>query len=605
MTMAAGARGDPSQLNSWKFDYLAPILVFLLFLGILGLVENHYLARLVALVIFWAALATTWNWVGGYTGQLSLGHAAFVGLGAYLGYALEKEFGIPPWYAMCLAIPLGAIAAVVIGAPTLRLSGVFFSLATVVFPLTLQIFFTYWGYQEALIPAKPNNPFLYMQWEDPRAYAILFGSLLLIYWFATVALTRSRWRYYLAAIRQDQIAAASVGINTWVVKLIVFVLSGSAACVLGVAYAQMLFVVTPETVFGINISLQAMVLCLVGGIGRSYGAILGTLIVIPMTQALEARFESNPGVPQLVYGIMLIIVILLIPNGVVARLKELPWLAGMRRTRDNKFSDASFSSPAIVETGGRPFEPAVLHTGGVLLKAEGLRMSYGGVVAVNDVSFDIPRGQFLGIVGPNGAGKTTLFDLLTGFQRPTSGQIQLEGTAITNLRPYQLARMGLRRTFQVPRPFPLLSVYENVLLGTLTVRERTKDNTEEATWRTLDSIGLAKRASSPAGLSTPSQIRLLEVARAVVAQPKILLLDEPLAGLDPSETHELIEILQKLHRSGLTILIVDHAIGMVARVVERMVVLNNGAIIADGSPDQITHLPRVVEAYLGTRWQDA
>jgi ABC-type branched-subunit amino acid transport system ATPase component len=247
----------------------------------------------------------------------------------------------------------------------------------------------------------------------------------------------------------------------------------------------------------------------------------------------------------------------------------------------------------------------VRDTGGVLLKAEGLRMSYGGVVAVNDVSFDIPRGQFLGIVGPNGAGKTTLFDLLTGFQRPTSGQIQLEGTAITNLRPYQLARMGLRRTFQVPRPFPLLSVYENVLLGTLTVRERTKDNTEEATWRTLDSIGLAKRASSPAGLSTPSQIRLLEVARAVVAQPKILLLDEPLAGLDPSETHELIEILQKLHRSGLTILIVDHAIGMVARVVERMVVLNNGAIIADGSPDQITHLPRVVEAYLGTRWQDA
>jgi branched-chain amino acid transport system ATP-binding protein/branched-chain amino acid transport system permease protein len=607
MMIETSSRPRQSRLNSWQFDYLVPVLALILFLGLIYGLHSNYLARLTALVLFWGALSTTWNWVGGYTGQLSLGHAAFVGLGAYLGYALEKEFGIPPWYAMVLAIPLGAVAAVLIGAPTLRLTGVFFSLATVAFPITLQIFFTYWGYQEALIPPKPDHPFLYMQWEDPRMYAILFGSLLLVYWYTNVAIARSRWRFYLGATKQDQIAAASVGINTWTVKLIVFIVSGAAACVLGVIYAQMLFVITPETVFGINISLQAMVLCLVGGIGRSYGSLLGTLIVIPMTQALEAYFESSPGVAQLVYGIMLILVILLIPNGVAARLQSLPWFTGKRTLVAE--SRAAASSPASPTLPDRMLpsrrSEASTTSNKVVLKVDQLRKRYGGVTAVNNVSFAVQAGQFIGVVGPNGAGKTTLFDLLTGFQHPTSGQIHLGEIDITVLSPYKLARMGLRRTFQVPRPFPMMSSYENVLLGILAVADRVKEDADNATWRALDAIGLAGRAEITAGLLTPSQIRLLEMARAVVSEPKMLLLDEPLAGLDPSETQELIDILSKLHRSGLTILMVDHAIGTVAKVVERMVVLDNGVLIADGPPDEVTHLPRVIEAYLGTRWQDA
>jgi branched-chain amino acid transport system permease protein len=165
--------------------------------------------------------------------------------------------------------------------------------------------------------------------------------------------------------------------------------------------------------------------------------------------------------------------------------------------------------------------------------------------------------------------------------------------------------MGLRRTFQVPRPFTLLTVYENVLLGALPVSSRLGGDIEGPVWQALQSIGLADRAASPAGLLTPSQIRLLEVARALAGKPEILLLDEPLAGLDPAESKELIDILQGLRRSGLTIIIVDHAIATVAEVVERMIVLDNGSLIADGPPDEVTRLPRVVEAYLGTRWQDA
>jgi branched-chain amino acid transport system permease protein len=608
MMMPSKAYRPPAGSDSWKRYFLLPVLVFAVFVVALTFVNDRYTVRLLALVIFWGSLATTWNWIGGYAGQLSLGHAAFVGLGAYLGYVLEKEFGIPPWYALAGAIPVGAVAAIIIGGPTLSLTGVFFSLATVVFPFTLQILFTYWGYQEALIPSKPDSPTLFMQWDDPRAYAILFGFMLLMFWLATVALQRSRWRYYLAAIRHDQIAAASVGINTWRVKLATFVASGSAACMLGVVYAQLLFVVTPETVFGVNVSLQSMVLCLVGGLGRIYGPLLGTLIVVPMTQALEARFEAFPGVPQLVYGLMLIAVILVIPNGVVARLQD----SGPGRRFFRKGSAVAPTEQSVwlkgdVESSGvEPQAPLpIRRLGDAVLSVESVRKAYGGVVAINDVSFTISSGEFVGIVGPNGAGKTTLFDLLTGFQRPSAGRIRLGSIVASELPPYQLSRMGLRRTFQVPRPFTLLTVYENVLLGALPVSSRLGGDIEGPVWQALQSIGLADRAASPAGLLTPSQIRLLEVARALAGKPEILLLDEPLAGLDPAESKELIDILQGLRRSGLTIIIVDHAIATVAEVVERMIVLDNGSLIADGPPDEVTRLPRVVEAYLGTRWQDA
>jgi branched-chain amino acid transport system permease protein len=217
----------------------------------------------------------------------------------------------------------------------------------------------------------------------------------------------------------------------------------------------------------------------------------------------------------------------------------------------------------------------------------------------------VDRGEFVGIVGPNGAGKTTLFDLLTGFQPLTSGEIRLGTEVSSGLPAHQFSRQGVRRTFQVPRPFPTLTVRENVLLGALPVRDRLDERIDTVVRRALGAIGLADRPDTPAGLLTPSQIRLLEIARALAGNPTILLLDEPLAGLDHSETQELVAILQKLHRSGLTIILVDHAIATVAKVVERMIVLDNGNLIADGRPDEVTRLPRVVEAYLGSRWQDA
>ncbi|MFI4986962.1 MAG: ATP-binding cassette domain-containing protein [Alphaproteobacteria bacterium] len=584
-----------------------PAVAYLLFLLALSQISDLYLSRLAALIAFWAAVGMSWNLIGGYAGQLSLGHAAFVGLGGYVTLVLEQNFGVSPWLGLLASTAAAALAALVVGAPTLRLSGVYFSLATLAYPMILQVLFTYWGFQEALIPAHPESAFLFMQWRDTRWYAAVFGAILMLCWIATLCLERSHWRYLLTAVREDEAAATSVGINAWLVKLWAFVVSGAVAGLLGVVYAQMLFVVTPETVFGIGVSIQAMVVNLVGGIGHPLGPLLGTLITVPISQALDAEFGSVSGAPQLVYGMVLIAVILLIPRGLIPALE---------RIRQRHLKEGIAPAPAretargaFPGRGGAALQsrPAVTPTakGDVLLEAKGLGKAFGGVVALNAFDLVVRQHEFIGVVGPNGAGKTTLFDLLTGFQRPTAGRLHLRGKDVAGWPPHRFARLGIRRTFQIPRPFGRLSVYENVLLGGLIDEGRANRQLEDAVRQALDAVGLAALASKPANSLGPSQIRMLEVARALVAGPMLLLLDEPLAGLDLAEIDELVGILRAQQAAGLTIVLVDHAIGTVASIVDRLVVMDNGVLIADGPPDEVTHIPRVVEAYLGAQWYDA
>jgi ABC-type branched-subunit amino acid transport system ATPase component/ABC-type branched-subunit amino acid transport system permease subunit len=598
----------PGAQQSRLHAYSVPLIAFVIFVAIVSQITDFYLSRLAALIAFWAAVGMTWNLIGGYAGQLSLGHAAFVGLGGYVALVLQQEFGIVPWIGLLASTLAAALAALIVGAPTLRLSGIYFALATLAYPLILQVLFTYWGYQEALIPAHPESPFLFMQWRDNRWYAVIFGTILMFCWLGTVFLERSSWRYLLTAVREDEAAASAVGINTWLVKLWAFVISGAIAGMLGVVYAQMLFVVTPETMFGIGISVQALVVNLVGGIGYPIGPLLGTLITVPVSQALEAQFGSISGAAQLVYGLVLIVVVLTIPRGLIDELQRIdparrPMLGKLQAWLTRRTADVMPPpAPDLVAVAGSP----PLTKGDVLLKADGLGKTFGGVIALRDFNLEIRQHEFIGIVGPNGAGKTTLFDLLTGFQRPTSGRLYLRGENVTRSAPYRLARSGIRRTFQIPRPFGRLSVYENVMLGGLVgATEVAASSMDEATWRPLGAVGLAHLANKPAESLGPSQIRLLEVARALVSRPTLLLLDEPLAGLDASEVHELIDILRGQQAEGLTIVLVDHAIGTLAKIVERLVVIDNGILIADGAPAEVTRMPRVVEAYLGSRWDHA
>ena len=588
--------------------YRVPVVVVAIYFAIVMQVNDFYFSRLTALIAFWAALGMTWNLIGGYAGQLSLGHATFVGLGGYITFILQVDFNLTPWIGMLASIACAALAALVVGAPTLKLSGIYFSLATLAYPLILQILFTYWGFQEALIPAHHESPLLFMQWPDPRWYAGIFGVILLLCWLGTVFLERSQWRYLLTAVREDELAASAVGINTWLAKLWAFVVSGAVAGLLGVIYAQMLFVVTPETMFGIGVSVQALIVNLVGGIGHPVGPLLGTLIVVPISQVLDAKFGAISGASQLVYGMVLIAVVLLIPRGLIEELRRFdssgrPWLARLQTWLSRRHLNVSPPPSLAAEPRGTP--DGSPPKGAVMLTANGLSKSYGGVVALKNFSLDVRQHEFIGIVGPNGAGKTTLFDLLTGFQRPTGGELKLGGETVTGWAPYRLARAGIRRTFQIPRPFGRLSVYENVMLGGIVEKDPDSEELKVAIWESLQAVGLAQFANRPAESLGPSQIRLLEVARALVSRPALLLLDEPLAGLDRTEVQELIDILRRQQVEGLTIILVDHAIGTVAKVVERVVVMDNGKLIADGAPAEVTVMPHVIEAYLGSKWDHA
>jgi branched-chain amino acid transport system permease protein len=587
-------------------DNGAPFVLYALFLLIVTQLTDYYLSRLAALVAFWAGIGMSWNLIGGYAGQLSFGHAAFVGLGGYVALALQQGLGIAPWLGLLPSTGVAALAALAVGVPTLRLSGVYFALATLAYPLILQLLFTYWGYQEALIPAHPESPFLYMQWRDNRWYAVIFSTIVLVCWIATLELERSRWRYLLTAVREDEAAAIAVGINSWLVKLCAFVVSAAIAALLGVVYAQMLFVVTPDTMFGIGVSVQALVVTLVGGIGHAAGPLLGTLITVPIGQALEAQFGSVSGAAQLVYGCVLIVVILLIPRGLIEALRNVN--AGPLRWLGRFFAlDARTPVEVPVATAGGNGSARVAAapgSGGLLLRAENLGKRYGGVVALKSFSLEVQENEFIGIVGPNGAGKTTLFDLLTGFQQPTTGRLLWRGNDAIGSPAYRLARLGLRRTFQIPRPFGRLSVFENVKLGAI-IGTRDQRALRQSVWSSLQAVGLAHLANRAADSLGPSQIRLLEVARALVARPILLLLDEPLAGLDPAEVNGLVEILRRERAAGLTIVLVDHAISTVAKIVERMVVIDNGVLIGDGAPQEVTRMPRVVEAYLGSKWDHA
>jgi ABC-type branched-subunit amino acid transport system ATPase component/ABC-type branched-subunit amino acid transport system permease subunit len=563
-----------------------PIVAYGALLVVLAIFKDPYWSRILALIGFWTLVGTSWNVIGGYAGQPSFGHSAFVGIGAYATVIL-LDAGIIPWVGIPCAVALACIAAVLIGYPTLRLRDVYFALATLVYPLILGLIVTYLELQEVLVPTHPEAQFLYMSWADSRWFAALFGLIALLVWIGLGLVERSRYRLILEAIRQDEEAARSAGINTPRVKLVCFVASAALAALAGGIYIQLIFVVTPN-VLSFDLSIQAILIALVGGIGRRAGGLIGAAILVPIANGTEALFGATSGGSQLAYGVALMVVVVVMPRGLVDQVGRL-----LRSTRKDAAPPAAGSPPAlrVIEGSRAPDRTS-------LLEGRGLGKSYGGVVALEGIDIAMARGEFVGLVGPNGAGKSTLFDLLTGYQRPNAGRILIAGADVTRLPSYEIARRGVRRTFQSARPFGRLSVLENALIGTSASSRAAPDQVASARGA-LAAVGLLAYQHAGASSLTPSQLRLLEVARAIASGPDLLLLDEPLAGLTAAETDSLLRVLHGLNEKGLSILLVDHNIGSVAQAVSRLVVIDRGMMIANDAPARVMRDERVVGAYLG------
>lgn len=585
-----------------------PTLMILLF-GVLyafitACVENSYYQLIMAVVPIWAVMGLSWNVLSGYSGYVSFGHAAFFGLGAYFVALAQIKFGITPWLSIPLAGVLGGVAGLLVGLPTFRLRGHYFALAMLAYPLAFLYLFEWLGYQELAMPMMRDEPFKYMQFADTRIYAYIALALMLGAMLLSSAIERSRFGLSLMAIKQDEAAAEAAGIDTLGWKLKAITLSGAMAGAIGGLYAVLLLIVTPPAVFGMLVSAQALILAMFGGVGSLWGAVIGAVVLVPLSEFLHARLgDLIPGIQGVVYGLAIVVVILIAPEGIFWKVKDflrkrqhaagISAAAGQAAGSENRLAQPS------------PFEHMPRKISDIVVfEAKNVSKAFGGLKAVQNVSLKVMQGEVLGIIGPNGAGKTTFFNLLNGFIRPDTGEIILNGKNIVGKLPYQTCQAGVGRTFQVVRPFRRMSIAQNVIVGAY-VHAGTASQAQTAARRAMEQVGLLEQSDRLAGELSNKDLRLLELARALAGRPEVLLLDETLAGLGSTEVEELILVIRKLADSGMTIVIIEHTMQAMVRLVDRFVVLDHGAVLAQGTPDTITKNPVVIDAYLGKKWRDA
>lgn len=586
-----------------RLSYLAMLCFAAAYAVLATLVSDAYYQLILTMVLVWACFGLAWNLLSGYTGLVSFGHAAFFGLGAYTCALGQVHFGLSPYLLIPLAALFGGISGVAIGIPTFRLRGHYFALSMLAYPLAMLYVFEWLGYQEVTLPMMREQPLTYMQFSEPRVYTFIALGMLLAVMGLTRRIELSRFGMSLLAIKQNEAAAEAAGINTYAWKLKAIAASGAIAAAVGAFYAVVLLVVTPVSVFGMLVSSQALVVTMFGGVGTVWGAVIGSAILIPIAEILHAELGSRfPGIQGVIYGAAVITVILAAPEGLYWKLRD-----RFKRKTAGHTALTDDTAPAAPICGvkdsfiPRQFDPSQAP---VILQARGLSKQFGGLKAVDDVSFEVHQGMILGIIGPNGAGKTTVFNLLNGFIPPTAGEVLLDGQRVTGLKPHRLCLAGVGRTFQVMRPFMRMSVAHNVEVGAY-VRAATDEQAKELARQAMARVGIASIAERLASALTSKELRLMELARALAGQPRLLLLDETLAGLGQNEAEEVIAVLRQLAEDGITIVIIEHTMHLMVRLVDSFVVLDHGKVLTQGAPEAIIRDPRVIEAYLGKKWSQA
>lgn len=569
---------------------------------------DGYYQLMLTMVLVWACFGLSWNLLSGYTGLVSFGHAAFFGLGAYTTALGQMHFGLSPYVLIPLAAIFGGISGLLVGIPTFRLRGHYFALAMLAYPLALLYVFEWLGYQEVTLPMMRDQPLAYMQFEDPRIYTYIALAMLLGGMLLTRKIERTRFGMALLSIKQNEAAAEAAGIDTYSWKLKAITLSGAMAAAVGAFYAIVLLVVTPISVFGMLVSSQALIVTMFGGVGTVWGAVIGSAILIPIAEILHSELGSYlPGIQGVIYGAAVTTVILVAPEGLYWKVRD---VLRKRKGKDGTTAPVrdmevpNRGAPSLASLERSDQQRTAAESGEVILEARGLSKQFGGLMAVDDVSFKVRKGMILGIIGPNGAGKTTAFNLLNGFFEPTAGEVLINGRNMAGLKPHEVCAAGVGRTFQIMRPFMRMSVAENVVVGAF-VRASTDEEAYRLAQEAIEKVGLSAIANRIASELTSKELRLMELARALAGQPQLLLLDETLAGLGQSEAEELIVVLKRLAAEDITIVIIEHTMNVMVRLVDRFVVLNHGKVLTEGSPESIIRDKSVVEAYLGKKWSAA
>jgi ABC-type branched-subunit amino acid transport system ATPase component/ABC-type branched-subunit amino acid transport system permease subunit len=537
--------------------------------------------------------------VGGLT---SFGQAAFCGFGAYTTAVLTTTYGLSPWLTLPLSLLVSGIAAVVLGLVTVRLSGHYLPLGTIAWGIGLFYLFSkleFLGRNDGIsgIPPLSIGSFRMI---DPGTIYFAIWIAVLIAALLTMNLLDSRTGRAIRALRRGHIAAEAFGVHAPRAKLLVFIYAAVLAGLSGWLYAHFVRAANP-TPFGAQAGIEYLFVAVVGGAGYVWGGVLGAAIVVILKEVLQSYlpliFGGSSQLETIVFGILLVTLLQLAPTGVW------PWLmARLPFTPIRKRPDMSLTLPP---------RPRAAATPSVLLQIDHARKQFGGVIAVNDVSFDVQAREIVALIGPNGAGKSTTFNLITGVLTASSGRISVLGKAINNAPPQEIVKLGISRTFQHVKLVPDMTVLENVAIGAhlrghcgaISSMFRL-DRADEAQLlaeaaRQIERVGLGEQINQLAGSLSLGQQRIVEIARALCVDPILLLLDEPAAGLRHMEKQQLASLLRQLRDGGMSVLLVEHDMGFVMDLADRIVVLDFGTKIAEGTPGAIKTNPDVIKAYLG------
>ncbi len=537
--------------------------------------------------------------VGGLT---SFGQAAFCGFGAYTTAVLTTSYGLSPWLTLPLSLLVSGVAAVVLGLVTVRLSGHYLPLGTIAWGIGLFYLFSkleFLGRNDG-ISAIPPLSIGSFKMIDPGTIYFAIWIAVLISALLTMNLLDSRTGRAIRALRRGHIAAEAFGVHTPRAKLLVFIYAAVLAGLSGWLYAHFVRAANP-TPFGAQAGIEYLFIAVVGGAGYVWGGVLGAAIVVILKEVLQSYlpliFGGSGQLETIVFGILLVMLLQLAPTGVWPWLMaRLPFKPGRKRP------DTSLTLPA------RP-RAASMHS--VLLQIENARKQFGGVIAVNDVSFDVQAREIVALIGPNGAGKSTTFNLITGVLTASSGRISVLGKRIDRAPPQDIVQLGISRTFQHVKLVPDMTVLENVAIGAHLRGQSGAlasmfrfDRADEARLlaeaaRQIERVGLGDQINQLAGSLSLGQQRIVEIARALCVDPMLLLLDEPAAGLRHMEKQQLAGLLRQLRDGGMSVLLVEHDMGFVMDLADRIVVLDFGTKIAEGTPAAIKTNPDVIKAYLG------
>ena len=542
------------------------------------------------------------NVLVGFTGQKSLGHAGLFAVGAYTVALLTTKAGWNPWAAFVASGVVAGFFGVVIALPALRVKGPALAMVTIAFGIVVEKIVSEWqdvfGGQAGIYGVVPPMLFGGVR-LGPKEWVWLAATLGILAHLSIRALVTGKYGRAFRAVNTAEVAAESVGVSVYRFKVLAFVISAVTCGLAGALIAQQNQYISSDFItFGLSIFFLLIVLF--GG-SSIYGPILGALVLT----LLDAFLAKWPHLQHFTYGALLLFALYVMPDG----------LSGMLRSAARRVMPGLFTPPQYVENR----EPWHLRADEViapdrpLLKADNLYKAYGGVIPTNRISIDIKTGHIHSLIGPNGAGKTTLLNILSGVIAPDSGSFEFNGRSLAGLPANKICSLGLARTFQNLKLFGNMSVLENVqvglhsrlnsgllscLLGTPASRREERLTTTEAL-QILDFLGLRDKANELAGSLPYGLQRRLEIARALATHPRLLLLDEPAAGLNPQETQDLIAVISRIRDLGITILLIEHHMDLVMAISDHVIVLDYGEKIAEGTPKEIQNNPRVIAAYLG------